>query len=158
MLVNAHSEGSRYAIIDMAQRFLRPGLDVDPLDLEEVLLSTAPELAPFLFQEYLDFCFPGDGFAPIEALLEPLERENSQRRFGSSQIMRCLLLQLIGMNSRRFEADLLRLSASHAQQSSRHARPQHAVRYICDHLWSVRSAWPTCPPQQSCRRTTWPTC
>jgi len=52
-----HPEGSRYVIINMSQQFLRPGLDVDPLDLEDVPLTRAPELAPFLFQEYADFCF-----------------------------------------------------------------------------------------------------
>ena len=38
------------------------------------------------------------------------------------------------MTCRRFEADLLRLSGSHAQQSSRHASLQRAVRYIREHL------------------------
>ncbi len=37
-----HREGSRYVIINMSQQFLRPGLDVDPLDLEDVPLSRAP--------------------------------------------------------------------------------------------------------------------
>ena len=56
-----HPEGSRYVIINMAQQFLRPGLDVDPLDLENVPLSRAPELAPFSFQEYADSWFKTHG-------------------------------------------------------------------------------------------------
>ncbi|SFB75831.1 transcriptional regulator, AraC family [Polaromonas sp. OV174] len=129
-----HPEGSRYVIINMSQQFLRPGLDVDPLDLEDVPLSRAPELAPFLFQEYADFHFSEDEFPEIEALLEKLALENTQRRFGSVEMIRGLMLQLIALTCRKFEADLLRLSASQAQQGSRRASLQRAVRYIRDHL------------------------
>ena len=72
-----HPEGSRYVIINMAQEFLRPGLDVDPLDLEGVPMSRAPELAPFLFQEFADFYFTEAEFPEIEALLERLALENA---------------------------------------------------------------------------------
>ena len=129
-----HPEGSRYVIINMAQQFLRPGLDVDPLDLEDVPLSRAPELAPFLFQEYADFYFDDTAFAEVETLLEKLAAENAHRRFGSVEIIRGLMLQLLGMTCRKFEADLLRLSAGQAQQGSRRASLQRAVRYIREHL------------------------
>lgn len=129
-----HPEGSRYVIINMSQQFLRPGLDVDPLDLEDVPLSRAPELAPFLFQEYADFWFTEEEFPEVEALLDKLAFENSYRRFGSIEMIRGLMLQLIALVCRKFEADLLRFSASQAQQGSRRASLQRAVRYIRDNL------------------------
>lgn len=129
-----HPEGSRYVIINMSQQFLRPGLDVDPLDLEDVPLTRAPELAPFLFQEYADFCFAEDEFIEVEALLEKLAFENTNRRFGSIEIIRGLMLQLIGLTCRKFEADLLRFSASQAQLGSRHASLQRAIKYIRENL------------------------
>jgi len=129
-----HPEGSRYVIINMSQQFLRPGLDVDPLDLEDVPLSRAPELAPFLFQEYADFCFTEEEFPEVEALLDKLAFENTHRRFGSIEMIRGLMLQLIALVCRKFEADLLRFSASQAQQGSRRASLQRAVRYIRDNL------------------------
>lgn len=129
-----HPEGSRYVIINMAQQFLRPGLDVDPLDLEDVPLSRAPELAPFLFQEYADFWFSEQEFPEIEALLDKLAFENAQRHFGSIEMIRGLMLQLIAMVCRKFESDLLRFSASQAQQGSRRASLQRAVRYIRENL------------------------
>lgn len=134
MHVIPHPEGSRYVIINMAQQFLRPGLDVDPLDLEDVPLTRAPELAPFQFQEYADFYFTEDELPEIEALLDRLALENANRRFGSIEMIRGLMLQLIALTCRKFEADLLRLSASHAQQSSRRASLQRAMRYIREHL------------------------
>ncbi len=129
-----HPEGSRYVIINMSQQFLRPGLDVDPLDLEDVPLSRAPELAPFLFQEHTDFYFSEDEFPEVEALLEKLAFENAHRRFGSIEMIRGLMLQLISLVCRKYEAELLRFSASQAQQGSRRASLQRAVRYIRDHL------------------------
>ena len=125
-----HPEGSRYVIINMAQEFLRPGLDVDPLDLEGVPISRAPELAPFLFQEFADFYFTEAEFPEIEALLERLALENANRRFGSVEMIRGLMLQLIALTCRKFEADLLRLSASQAQKGSRRASLQRAIRFI----------------------------
>jgi AraC-like DNA-binding protein len=129
-----HPEGSRYVIINMSQQFLRPGLDVDPLDLEDVPLTRAPELAPFLFQEYVDFCFTEQEFPEIETLLEKLAVENAQRRFGSIEMIRGLMLQLIAMTCRKFETELLNLAASQAQQGSRRASLQRTVRYIREHL------------------------
>lgn len=129
-----HPEGSRYVIINMAQEFLRPGLDVDPLDLEDVPLSRAPELAPFLFQEHADFYFTEAEFPEIEALLERLALENAHRRFGSVEMIRGLMLQLIALTCRKFEVDLLRLSASQAQNGSRRASLQRALRFIRDNL------------------------
>ena len=132
--VIAHPEGSRYVIINMAQQFLRPGLDVDPLDLEDVPLTRAPELAPFLFQEYADYYFEDAEFVEVEQLLQKIAHENTHRCFGSIEIIRGLMLQLIGLTCRKFESDLLRLAASQAQQGSRRASLQRAVRYIRENL------------------------
>jgi AraC-like DNA-binding protein len=129
-----HPEGSRYVIVNIAQQFLRPGLDVDPLDLEDVPLSRVPELAPFLYQEHADFFFTEDEFPAIEALLVQLAAENANRRFGSVEIIRGLLLQLIGLTCRKYETELLGFAASQAQQGSRRASLQRAVRYIRENL------------------------
>ena len=132
--VISHPEGSRYVIINMAQQFLRPGLDVDPLDLEDVPLTRAPELAPFLFQEYADYCFDEAEFGEVEQLLEKIACENADRRFGSIEIIRGLMLQLIGLTCRKFETDLLRLAASRAQHGSRRASLQRALHHIRENL------------------------
>ncbi|MCH3689050.1 hypothetical protein LZB47_08140, partial [Campylobacter lari] len=76
---------------------LWPELAVDPLDLEDVPMTQAPALAPFLFQEYLDFALDADGLAEAEALIARLMDENRRRGFGSSTTIRGLLLQLIGL-------------------------------------------------------------
>lgn len=132
--VVSHPPGSRYVIINFSQSFWRPDLQVDALDLEDVPLSLAPELGLFLFQEFTDFQFPPEAFAEVQALISRMLRENAQRRLGSLAVLRGLLLQLLGLSCQQFEADLLRLSAARAQQTSQHEALQRVVRYLREHL------------------------
>ena len=66
---------SEYYIINASQSFLMPGLDVDPLDLEDVSIEQAPELAPFKYQEYLDFIFEDDELATLQRLCRSMLEE-----------------------------------------------------------------------------------
>jgi AraC-like DNA-binding protein len=129
-----HPPGSRYVMINFTQAFLRPDLDVDPLDLEDVAVSRAPELAPFLYQEYLDFSFDEAEFAAIEHLLGQMHAENAARRFGSLELLRGLLLQLIAQACRKYEREILALHAAQGQAGSRRDALQRVVRHIRAHL------------------------
>ncbi len=129
-----HPPGSRYVIVNFAQRFLRPGLEVDPLDLEDVAIAQAPELAPFLFQEYLDFGFDDTRFAEVEQIITRMKAENASRCFGSPEMLRGLLLQLIALVCRQHESELLRLAAGQAQITSRRDSLQRVLRHIRTHL------------------------
>ncbi|MCM2572791.1 AraC family transcriptional regulator [Achromobacter xylosoxidans] len=124
-----HPPGARYVIINFAQRFLWPELAVDALDLEDLPVSQAPALAPFLFQEYLDFELDAQGLAEAETLIARLMAENRRRGFGSSTAIRGLLLQLIGLVCARYEADLLHLARHHAGSSRR-----ESVRRVLAHI------------------------
>ncbi|WP_241072326.1 helix-turn-helix transcriptional regulator [Achromobacter xylosoxidans] len=124
-----HPPGARYVIINFAQRFLWPELAVDALDLEDVPVSQAPALAPFLFQEYLDFELDAQGLAEAQTLIARLMAENRRRGFGSSTAIRGLLLQLIGLVCARYEADLLHLARHHAGSSRR-----ESVRRVLAHI------------------------
>jgi AraC-like DNA-binding protein/mannose-6-phosphate isomerase-like protein (cupin superfamily) len=126
--------GSRFIVINFSQRFLRPDLDVDPLDLEDVLVSRVPELAPFLYQEYTDFMLEERDLADAEAMLTQMTEENAQRRFGSLEILRGMLLQLIGLTCRRHEDDLLRLSREKVHSAGRREALLRVTRYIRENL------------------------
>ncbi|MFL6672717.1 MAG: AraC family transcriptional regulator [Massilia sp.] len=126
--------GARYIVINFAQRFLRPELDVDPLDLEDVPVSSVPELAPFLYQEYMDYAVSGGDFAALEALLAQMIAENGERRFGSLEILRGKLLQLIGLTCRRYETELLRLSTARSSSSGRRDTLLRVSRYVRENL------------------------
>jgi AraC-like DNA-binding protein len=121
-------------MINFSQRFLRPDLQVDALDLEEVDLALAPELAPFLYQEYLDFFFDEAAFAEVEQLVARLHAENAARGFASLTLIRGLLLQLIALVCRKYEPQILALQAEGGQGSSRRDALQRIARYIREHL------------------------
>lgn len=128
-----HPPGARYVIINFAQPFLWPELTVDPLDLEDVPVSQAPALAPFLFQEYLDFELDDAGFAQVQDLIQRLTEENQRRGFGSLTTIRGLILQLIGLVCERHEADLLHMARHHAG-SSRRGSVKRVLAHIGAHI------------------------
>lgn len=129
-----HPAGSRFVLINFAPSFLRPELDVDPLDLEDVSISRVPELAPFIYQEYVDFAFDDDEFHAIETLISHMMAEHGARGFGSLELLRGYLLQLIGMTCRRHEADLMRQFALQAHRVSQRESLQRVIRYVRAHL------------------------
>jgi len=129
-----HPPGSVFYVINFNQRFLRPELDVDPLDLEDVPLERAPELAPFLFQEFMDFRLDGADLGLARDACRKMMDENSRRRFCSLEIIRANLLLLIGTVCQRYETDLLRLAAGQAQRVSRRDALSRVVRYVRENL------------------------
>lgn len=129
-----HPPGSRFYVLSFTQRFLRPELQVDPLDLEEVPLERAPELAPFLYQEFADFRLAGPVLRQARAACERMSTEAAGRRYCWQEIVRGELLLLIGLACRVHEETLLALAASRAQARSRRAALSRALKHVRDHL------------------------
>ncbi len=126
--------GSRFYVVNFTRRFLRPELDVDPLDLDDVPLERAPELAPFLYQEFLDFRLADTDLVQAEAACRRMTEENAQRRFCSVELIRANLLLLIGTVCRRFEPELLELARSQAQRKSRRDALSRVMRHVRENL------------------------
>jgi AraC-like DNA-binding protein len=129
-----HPAGSRFYVINFNQRFLRPELDVDPLDLEDVPLDRAPELAPFLFQEFVDFRLKGTDLDAARECCRRMAEENGNRRFCSLEIIRAHLLLLIGTVCRRYEHELLDLASAQAQRRSRRDALSRVIRHVRENL------------------------
>lgn len=129
-----HPPGSRFFVINFNQRLLRPELDVDPLDLEDVPLERAPELAPFLFQEFLDFRLSGTELRFADQTCRRMAEENASRRFCYIEVVRANLLLLIATVCRRYERDLLELAARHAQRKSRRDALSRVIRHVRENL------------------------
>ena len=125
-----HPPGSRFFVINFQLRFLRPDLDVDPLDLEDVALDRAPELAPFLFQEFMDFRLAGKDLAFARAACQRMVAENARRRFCSLEVIRGELLLLLARVCQRHEAGIRRVAAARARQGSRKDALSRVVRHI----------------------------
>ncbi|QSI34227.1 helix-turn-helix domain-containing protein [Variovorax sp. RKNM96] len=129
-----HPVGARYAIVNFDQGFLWPELAVEPLDLEEVSVAQHPELAPFLFQEYVDFSFDEADFTRILRWLDELSVLNRERGFATTGAIRGILLQLIALACQKHEAALLEQAARHSGRSSRRDALQRVMRYVREHL------------------------
>ncbi len=129
-----HPIDAQYCIVNFHQNFLWPNLEVDPLDLEDVPLSKQPDLAPFLFQEYLDFSFGSADFSRIRGWLNELQQHNTYRGLGALTTVRGLLHQIIGLACLRNEAGLMRQSLVHNGKSSQRDALQRVIRYVRDNL------------------------
>jgi len=129
-----HPPGSRFFVVSFNLKFLRPELDIDPLDLEDVPLARAPELAPFLFQEYMDFRLAGADLALARDACLRMQVENARRRYCSLELIRGYLLLLIGTVCRSHERGLLRLAERQAQRTSRREALARVMRHVREHL------------------------
>lgn len=129
-----HPPGSVFYVINFSQRFLRPELDVDPLDLEDVALDRAPELAPFLFQEFMDFRLTGTPLRQATAACRAMLEEHRSRGYCALELIRAHLLLLIGTVCRQHETGLRRLAATQAQRASRRAALARVSRHVREHL------------------------
>jgi len=126
--------GSRFYVINFHQHFLFPGLEADPLDLENVPLRRAPLLAPFLFQEFMDFRLEGADLDLAHRACEKMMEEHSRRQLFSLDIIRANLLLLIGTVGERHEKALLGYAAAHVQRSHRPDALSRVTRYIRENL------------------------
>ncbi|UQY34583.1 AraC family transcriptional regulator [Pseudomonas fulva] len=114
-----HPPESSFIVINFSQTFLLPHLQCDPMDLEDVSILLAPELSPFRFQQHLDFTLDDAHFAQVRTLIEQMRELDVSRQFGVREILKGLMLQLIGLVCRLYAEPLKQLAESNAAQASR---------------------------------------
>jgi AraC-like DNA-binding protein len=133
-----HPAHSRFVVINFVQAFLRANTDgiEDSLDLEDVPITQAPELAPFRLQEHIDFILEDADLAEIEPVLSRMLAINESRRFGATALLRGYLLQLIGIVCQRYADQLLRLSSRNVQRLGRRDALVRVDRHVNAHLAS----------------------
>ncbi len=129
-----HPEDGNFVLINFSQEFVLQHLQCDPMDLEDVSLADAPELAPFRFQEHLDFILDDVDFAEVTTLLMQMREADQARQLGSVSILRGYLLQLIGKICNLFEPQLLALSANWAERRGRRDAMARVMEYIREHI------------------------
>ncbi len=130
----AHPPGSRFYVLSFSLRFLRPELVLDPLDFDDLPLERAPELAPFLFQEFMDFSLKGGELAMAHEACERIAAEYRSSSYCSLEIVRANLLLLLTTVCRRHERAILRLAAEKAQRKSRRDAVSRTTHYLRENL------------------------
>jgi AraC-like DNA-binding protein len=129
-----HPDDGNFVLINFSQEFFLQHLHCDPMDLEDVSMLEAPELAPFRFQEYLDFMLEDDAFAEVLSLLARMRDMDQARQLGSVSMLRGCLLQLIGLVCNLFEPQLLALAASKAERRGRRDAMGRVMAYMREHI------------------------
>ncbi|MFS0828114.1 helix-turn-helix transcriptional regulator [Pseudomonas phoenicis] len=129
-----HPANSHFMVINFSQTFLLPHLQCDPMDLEEVSIALAPELSPFRFQEHLDFILGQADFERICVLVRQMRELDAQRQFGSREVIKGLLLQMIGQVCMLYAEPFSRLAEDNAAQASRRDALGRMSEYVRKHL------------------------
>lgn len=125
-----HPPDGRFRVINVSAPFLLRNTTTDTLDLDDIPLAEAPELALFRFQEYLDFVMSAEDFAEITLLVDNMHECDRQREFGDELRLRGYLLQLLGLVCHRFAAPLSEMAAQHAEKRGQQAALHRTLRYI----------------------------
>lgn len=125
--------GSSFYVINFQQDFLFPGMKADPLELEGIPIAQAPLLAPFLYQELLEFRLDGDDLAMARTACSKMFEEHHHRRLFSPEIIRAYLMLLISTVCERY-AEPLALADGHAQRRHHAQTLAQVIRYVRDNL------------------------
>lgn len=127
-----------FHIINISKDYLLPSLDHDVLELAEVPLKRAPELAPFRFQHCLDFQFDEAETQQLQALCLRMAQEATRTQGeddpSSQLLVRSCLLQLFGMVWRRYHDQFIALDARGVGEQTHKQAVVRCVRFITQHL------------------------
>jgi len=126
--------GSRYYILNASQQYLLPSLDVDMLDLEDVAIERAPELAPFQFQEHMDFVLDEAHLAVARGLCEAIMAEDRRRTVGSTIMIRGYLLQLIALVWQQHDRALAALASQRRSGASGRRVISRLLAYLRENI------------------------
>ncbi len=132
--VAMHDPGSEYRVINFASNLLRHDFALGSLEMEEASITHHPELAPFIYEGWLDFRFDEPGFAHVRSLLDRMTELNHHRTLGTLERIRGALSELIGYSTERFSSELLALSERQMVVQGRNAAIGRVMKYIDDNL------------------------
>ena len=125
-----HPPGSKYYVMSFGLQFLRADLCASFLELEDIPLWRAPELAPFRFQDAMDFQLEGEQMGTAVSLCEQMLQENEARSFYSLEWIRSHLFALIGLVARKHAQDFQQSKAEHQTRMSRSAAVRRVDRFL----------------------------
>jgi AraC-like DNA-binding protein len=123
-----------YFMIDFAPGFLRPELMMPPIEMEEASVREFPELAPFSFQHVLDYVFSDRDFAYVCDIARRMMAIHLDRRMGTTERLRGMILDLIGLTNERFEDQYLQMGQKRACMDWRTDGLTRAFRFIDQEL------------------------
>lgn len=145
-----------FYIINISKEFLLPSLDHDVLDLSEVPLARAPELAPFRFQHCLDFRFDEVETLCLQSVCERMEQDARCRQgeeTASHLLIRSHLLSLFGLVWKKYGASFHDCDARRLVPQTYKPAVLRCIRYVTQNL--ARDITLSDAAQASCVSTTY---
>lgn len=132
--VAMHDSSAQYRVVNFASNLLRTDFALGSLEMEEASINQYPELAPFIYEGWIDFNFDAADFDHIRALLDRLTALHAQRTLGTLERIRGALLEIIGFTTERFATELQQLAESRAYMQGRTAALGRVLKFIDDNL------------------------
>lgn len=135
--------GSRYFLINADTRFLYPGADVDPLDLDRRAALEAPALAPFQVQALMEFRVDGHCLREVERLCEQMALEDEARGFASTTLIHSALLRLVGLVADRYGQQIRAVAGADRPRMLRQRTLSDLMKYMrrqLEHPLSLQDA------------------
>jgi len=125
---------SEFYVVNFHHRFLRPGHCIDASCVDGLPVANAPELAPFAFQEFVDFRLDGEDLRVAREACMAMLRQYRNPRLLSAELIRANVMLVIGTVCQRYERELARLVESTAGRGNGRDALARVTRYIAEHL------------------------
>lgn len=128
--VATHDSSAQYRVVNFASNLLRADFALGSLEMEEASITQYPELAPFIYEGWIDFNFDAADFAHIRTLLDRLSLLHKHRTLGTLERIRGALLEIIGFSIERFAPELQSLAENRAYLQGRTAALRRVLKFI----------------------------
>ncbi|HWI13949.1 MAG TPA: AraC family ligand binding domain-containing protein, partial [Burkholderiales bacterium] len=125
---------SEFYVVNFHHRFLRPGHYIDASCVDGLPVASTPELAPFVFQEFIDFRLDGDDLRIAREACVAMLQQYRNPRMLSADLIRARTMLVIGAVCQRYERELTRLMKSAAGRGGGRDALARVTRYISEHL------------------------
>lgn len=113
--------------------FLRPDL-ASCTDIDTELLARAPELAPFAYQQDIDFTLSEEDILLFKTLCDRMLAERAFPRLCSEEIIRSYLVILLSEVTQRYERQIRALTCDRPPNGGGERRVKRVMKFIADNL------------------------
>lgn len=124
----------KFYVLNISKEYLLPSLEADVLEMDEISLERAPELAPFRFQELFDFHFDEVDAERMESLCKRMKLEAEAGDIASSILIRSCILEFIGLAWRRYGDRLRDFQDRGIHLQSQKQAVLRLIRYVMKNL------------------------
>lgn len=114
--------------------FLRPDMPDPPAAIDYALLKRVPQLAPFVYQEHIDFLLSEGDIALLKPLCDRMLAERTNPRLCSEEVIRSELALLLAEVTQRYERRISELMRERPPGGGCERHVKGVIKFISDNL------------------------